>query len=409
MASVTIVGSNNQLISLSFDASANFALAQRIAAQINSSVANGTMVTASDVNGPPPALPAGAKGGYFQTTSGLVAMPAGYTTDIVTKAGSAIVFGSGAAGETILSDQHTNLTFDAAAGSGTVVAGGGTNRLLVTGPGNWSLNTGGGNDAILALGSGNDSIAAGAGHNTIQLGSGNDLVVSAGFDSIEGGSGAETVDATGSRGDFVQGNASSLFFVGGMAGATIMGGSGSDTYFGSTMHTTGGQLVVGGTAGNNLLWAGDGAATLVGGGNNDQLFAYGGSNQSLIAGAGNETLSAAFGGGNDTLTAGSGKDQLFGGSGADTFVGGSGQATITGGSGGDTFAFIKGEAGGSDLVQGIFDPSALKIDLQGYGAGAKAAALASQTVANGSVTIGLSDGTKITFQDVTSLHSSNFI
>jgi Ca2+-binding RTX toxin-like protein len=149
-------------------------------------------------------------------------------------------------------------------------------------------------------------------------------------------------------------------------------------------------------------------ATLVGGGNNDQLFAYGSQNQSLIAGSGNETLSAAFSAGNDTLTAGPGKDLLIGGAGADTFVGGAGQATVQAGFGKQVFDFINHQAGGTELVQGIFDPASIAIKLDGYGADAINQALATQTVKNGSVTISLTDGTKITFQDVTSLSKSNF-
>ena len=148
---------------------------------------------------------------------------------------------------------------------------------------------------------------------------------------------------------------------------------------------------------------------MIGGGNNDQLFAYGSVDQSLIAASGNETLSAALSTGGDTLKAGSGHDLLIGGAGADTFVGGSGHSTVTAGSGGQVFEFINHEAGGTELVQGIFDPASIQIDLQGYGHDAINRALAGQTVTNGSVTISLTDGTKVTFDDVTSLNRSNFI
>jgi len=60
-------------------------------------------------------------------------------------------------------------------------------------------------------------------------------------------------------------------------------------------------------------------------------------------------------------------------------------------------------------VQGIFDPADIRIDLQGYSHDAINRALASQTVSNGSVTISRADGSKVTFQDVTSLNHSNFI
>src|SRR5271166_5832701 len=122
MASVTILGSNNQQISLSFDPPANFALAQQLAEQINASVADGKLITASDLNGPPPALPPGTDGAYFQSTLKFVALPPGYTTDIVDVPGSAVVLGG--ADPTIMSGEATNLTFIDPSGSGTVVAGG---------------------------------------------------------------------------------------------------------------------------------------------------------------------------------------------------------------------------------------------------------------------------------------------
>lgn len=409
MASVTVLGSNNSLINLTFDSSANFALAERIAARISLGVSAGLIRTESDANGPPPVLPATISGAYLQASTGVVSLPTNYTTDLITKAGSAIVFGSGAPNEMILSSINTNLTFIAAAGSGSVVAGGGNDRLMVGGAGNWDLNTADGDDIIAATGSGKATIAAGGGHNAILLGSGHDLIIAHGDDTISGGSGAETVDASGAHSVFVTGNASHLLFVGGLGGATILGGSGSDTYFGSGTGQTGAQFVVGGADGNNYLFAGDGAATLVGGGNNDQLFAYGNSGQLLIAGAGNETLSAALSAGNNTLVGGSGQDLMIGGWGNDTFVGGSGQSTVTGGFGKDVYAFINHHAGGTELINGVFDPSAIEISLKGYASTEVAHALAHQTVTGGSVSIGLTDGTKITFQDVTALHTSNFI
>lgn len=149
-------------------------------------------------------------------------------------------------------------------------------------------------------------------------------------------------------------------------------------------------------------------ATLRGGGNNDQLYAFGAHNQLLIAASGNETLSATLSSGNDSLRAGSGKDLLIGGSGNDTFVGGSGRDTVIAGTGTSTFDFIKHHAGGTELVQGLTNIASIDIHLTGYGDKAIQQALKSQTVNDGSVTIGLSDGTRITFQDITSLSRSNF-
>jgi Ca2+-binding RTX toxin-like protein len=406
---VTIQGSTNLPVTIGFDSNSNLVLAEQIATGINAGIKSGSIVTAYDTDGTPPPVPSSVSGALVQTQAGLAILPAGYTIDLVTKPGPAVVFGNGAPGETILSDVSTDLTFLATSGSGTVVAGGGNNRVSVGGSGNWSLYTGGGTDVIAALGTVNATIGAGDGNNSILLGAGSDLILSTGKDTVVGGSGTATIDASGARSDFVQGNDLHLLFIGGAGGATILGGNGSDTYIGSAGHTDK-QLIDGGSGGKNFLFAGDGAATLIGGGNQDQLFAYGSSGQLLIAGVGNETLSAAFSSGNDTLRAASGHDLLLGGAGSDTFVGGSGHATVTAGYGGQVFQFINQSAGGTELVQGIFDPTSIKIGLDGYGSSEVSQALSNQKVVNGSLTVGLSDGTKITFQDVTSLlNKSNFV
>lgn len=412
VSSVTVHGSHATNISLSFDSTANFLLAQQMANAINTSITDGKLVTSSDTDGPPPHVPLGSSGGYFQTSTSFVALPHNYTVDLINVAGPALVIGSGAPKEMILSSIDTSLTFIAAGGSGSVVAGGGNDRLLIPGSNagsDWALYTGDGNDLISALGQGQATIGAGGGTNTILLGDGKDLIFSSGEDKIVAGGGAETVDALKATSDFVQGNASKLLFVGGHGGATILGGSGSDTYFGSTTGPAGPQLIKGGSAGNNYLVAGDGSATLAGGGSGDQLIANGTFDQMLIAGSGNETLNAAPSTGADKLVAGSGKDLLIGGGGSDTYVGGSGHSTVLAGYETSTFEFIKHQAGGPMLVTDIVDPTAIKIDLDGYGAGAANAALATQKVHNGSVTINLSDGTKVTFEDISSLNKSNFV
>ncbi len=427
--SVTVGGSTDNPVVVGFDSTSNFALAQQLAAFLNTEIADGKLVTVPDQGGTFPVLPWGVSGAYVQTTTTLAVLPTGYTTDIINKPGSAVVFGSGDPNQVILSGSSTDLTFTAASGSGTVVAGGGTTRLMISdpagqtaasasddaakpsaaNPATWTLFTGSGNDFISVQGDVNATIGAGGGQNTILLGNGRDLIVSAGSDTILGGSGAVTIDATAAKGDLVQAGASDLYFVGGAGGATILGGTGSDTYFGATATHVGKQLIEGGSGGNNFLFAGNGAATLIGGGDGDRLFAFGNSAQWLKAGVGNETLSAAASSGADTLTAGSGKTLMVGSIGADTFMGGAGQATVQAGFGADVYAFMKGHAGGSELVTGIFDPSGIKIALVGYGAGEADHALANATVKHGSITIGLTDGTKVTFQDVTSLSKSNFV
>lgn len=405
---VTVAGGSNEMVTLGFDSNENFALANQLVRQINAGIAAGRVVTSYDTDGTGPTIPAGASGALIQTSSNFVVLPYNYSIDLVTKPGPTAVLGSGAPNEMILSDVKTDLTFLANSGSGTVVAGGGDNRVSVGGAGDWSVNTGSGSDIIAALGGVNATISAGGGANAILLGDGTDLVTSISKDTVVGGSGDATIDASRAQSDFVRGDGSHLLFIGGLGGATIFGGSGSDTYLGSARQTDR-QLVVGGTDGNNFLFAGHGEGTLVGGGNNDQLFAYGSQHQSLIAGSGNETLSAAFASGPDIIRAGSGNDVLIGGSGVDTFIGSSGSTTVTIGYGKEVFEFINHKAGGTELVRGVFDPSSIKIDLEGYGKGSIDQALAHQATTNGSVTVGLSDGTRITFQNVTSLDRSNFI
>jgi len=128
---------------------------------------------------------------------------------------------------------------------------------------------------------------------------------------------------------------------------------------------------------------------LFGGGDGDQLFASGAAGQELHAGAGNETLNGVFA------------------SGADTFFASTGNTTIAGGGGPDLFVFTNGQSGGTDLIQNFMSGQDT-INLQGYGKNEVADALKSQTVAAGSVTITLSDSTKITFANVGSLTAKDF-
>jgi hypothetical protein len=150
---------------------------------------------------------------------------------------------------------------------------------------------------------------------------------------------------------------------------------------------------------------------LFAGGNNDQLYAGGGAPQLLHAASGNETLFGGFASGKDTFYAGSGSDQITGSTGQSTFVLGTGSATITASPSSSfkaMFDAINGQGGGTDLVTGLTNASQLDIQLTGYGPNEAANALAGQTTNGSSVTITLSDSTKITFTDITHLTSSNF-
>jgi Ca2+-binding RTX toxin-like protein len=422
MPSVTLLGAGHETIRLAYDSTANALIAAQIAAAISKEIEAGSVIPVDGGTGPiqvPPPLPGGKTGEFVQKYDGMSIMTPGYK-DVVVTAASATVLGSGDANEAILSSEG-ELTFIATGGSGTVVAGGGAqghghhghrsghgssggDLIIVPGSDNgaWGIYTGGGNDTVLALGGGNDTVAAGSGHNYIQLGSGLDSVLSTGSDTIGTGSGHDTINATGDAHDLVQGGTGHLLFLGGAGSVTLFGGAGSDTFVGGS----GRAIVYGGQGGNNSLLGGTGTATLFGGGAGDHLYAQGADAQALVAGIGNETLSAAMATGADSLVAGSGKDSLIGGHGNDTFFGGTGSSTMLGGSGHDIFTFVKSLNGGTDLVMNFTNLD--KIDLQGYGPNAVKDALASQTYANGSVTITLPDNTRVTFAGIADLTKGDF-
>lgn len=404
-SSVAISGAERTVVPLTFDSNSNFSVARQLAAQINADVASGALFpTYDDV--PPPTIPAGAAGGFYQTLSGSGGVPPGYTVDIVKVPGNAFVVSSGLPGQIILSDAETNLQFVAqgSAGSGTVVGGGGISTFTIApeNTGNWYLASGAGDDLIVATGSGSNTINAGAGTNTIILGPGANSVLSSGNDVIYGAldatTGVDTINALTAESTIVRGNNADIYFIGGSGGATLIGGSGSDTYFGAA--SSGPQYIRGGSAGNNYLQAAAGEATLFGGGDGDRLLARGSVSQTLVAGTGNETLSALAGTGADSLVAGSGRTLLVGGTGADTFVGGSGSSTIQPLASDSTFEFIRGSAGGDAVVQDITDPQSIKIELTNYQNRESAYALNHQQVAGNSLVVRLSDGTRITFEDV---------
>ena len=85
------------------------------------------------------------------------------------------------------------------------------------------------------------------------------------------------------------------------------------------------------------------------------------------------------------------------GSGADSVLGGSGASTITGGSGSDVFAFIKGHAGGSEVIIGFTASDNLAFAGYGY----TGASLPVETVGAFGDVITLTDGTTITLAGYT--------
>lgn len=257
------------------------------------------------------------------------------------------------------------------------------NNLLQVG---WaSTAIGGGNGDTIAIDAPGyvprDLIVAGPGRETITDNGGAPGVVSAtfgGFDTIFGGSGADSVTLSKPWEEFLGGTGSATVgMTPSTGGDTILGGTGRLTVLANDSQAS---LIVGGSAGDNLLISLQSADTLVGAGNGDQLVEEGSfDNNYMIAGAGNETLRAEGASGGHSI-----------------FVAGSGNALMSVsqqfGRVGDLFAFFNGHAGGTDTISGLGTGT---IGLGGYGANAASAALAGQADIGGNANILLGDGTRI--------------
>lgn len=123
---------------------------------------------------------------------------------------------------------------------------------------------------------------------------------------------------------------------------------------GEVIDGSGGNGPISGTAGNDLVTAGDGNNAVFGGAGNDiidggdgnDLLFGGDHDDQLTAGSGNNFLSG--GDGDDRLQAGAGNDLLTGDAGNDFLGGGDGNDLLSGGDGDDTLD----AGGGNDLVNG---------------------------------------------------------
>ena len=149
-------------------------------------------------------------------------------------------------------------------------------------------------------------------------------------------------------------------------------------------------------------------ATLIGGSGNDTFFLNNGATGTLaVAGTGNTTIIGGTGantyiGGNASTA----NVVIFGGSGNETMFGGAGHETLYGGGGSNLFAFTASSSlGGGNNVIGDFNVAKDHLSFQGYGSATQI--LANSTVSNGSTIISLTDGTKVTLVGVTSLNNSN--
>ena len=263
-------------------------------------------------------------------------------------------------------------------GNDSISAGIGNDTLYGQG-GNDTISGGDGGDTIYgddgpysATTDGNDHLDGGAGNDTIYGDGGDDTILGgAGNDSLNGGSGANYIDG-GDGNDSITGDgdptntADNLpdVLIGGSGddyisaayGDTVDGGTGTDTLgfsgLGATTGitadfsqlTNGGTLTIGGATISGIEYV-DG----IGGSNYDDT---------LVAGAtsiANGYLYIYGYAGNDTLTGSSGNDNIDGGDGDDTLIGGPGQDILIGGSGTDTYIGTAADLNGDSILS--LDPS----------------------------------------------------
>lgn len=129
------------------------------------------------------------------------------------------------------------------------------------------------------------------------------------------------------------------------AAATVLGGSGNDTFRGSSSKDS-----ISGGAGNDALVGAGGNDTIDGGDGNDTLTATGTNNDVLIGGAGADTITGAQG--NDSIDGGAGNDLVVVSTAVTTDL--TSADTVNGGEGTDYFS-----------IEGDIDGAGVSLDLSG--------------------------------------------
>jgi hypothetical protein len=195
----------------------------------------------------------------------------------------------------------------------------------------------------------------------------------------------------GDAGATITGGAAPLHFVGGTGAVSVVGGAGNTTMFGATSDAN--SVLIGGS-GNNTLVGGMGASTLIGGAGNALEFTGGTGPALLVGAAGTSAINGTGGSGAEIVLVVGGKTVVALNGAADTVVGGTGATTVVGGAGADVYGFIKGHAGGAEIIGGL--KSTDSIVFGGYGS----APIASEAVQNGSDVIALNDGTVVTLEGI---------
>ncbi|MBP7000590.1 M10 family metallopeptidase [Amaricoccus sp.] len=213
-----------------------------------------------------------------------------------------------------------------------IVCGAGNDTLYGTAGANY-LYAGAGNDVVQGN-SGADSIYGATGNDTLYGEAGADYLNGGdGDDVLVGGDGNDVLDGGGgSDAAYGEGGDDYIYAVLGTP-ETIDGGSGVDTL--DTAYYSFDYVVNLATGLTN--WIGESflnMENLISGVGNDTLTGTSGANV-IRGGAGNDVING--GGGNDQLRGEDGADTLLGGSGADNLDGGAGIDSMNGGTGNDTY------------------------------------------------------------------------
>ena len=330
-----------------------------------------------------------------------------FGTDLINVASGNSTVNAGANNPTIFLGTGA-AQFNGGSGSATVVVGAAAATLNGAGGSQLWMQAGGG----LVNSTGADTIIGGSGAATVNASSGNDFVFAGnGLLKFLTGSGVSTILGAANGTASMFGGSGSLIDIG--YGATnFTGGSGADTIaaFGGSATITGGSgtdVFLGAPGGQNQITGGSGRATIFGGGEGDVLTAGSGPGDVIQAGGGAETISALGSSGSETFYGGPGSDLFLMGSGTTQLLTGTGSDTIAAGGGTELIAFSVGNHA-TALIEN-FTVGTDFISFVGFAAGTAATALAAATVTNGSEKLVLSDGTQITFQNVTGLSSSSFL
>jgi Ca2+-binding RTX toxin-like protein len=242
---------------------------------------------------------------------------------------------------------------------------------------------------------------SGAGKGTVlNVVSGQNTIMAGGADTISAGNASVVVFAN-HNGATVQGGTGSTYFIGGSGAVSVSGGSGDTTMFGGT--GTADTILRAGSGQNYLLGGfGSGNTTLVGGSGPAWEFAAGTGPTTMYAGSSTTIMVGVTGTGPELMKTGTGNALIGLNANSDTVIGGSGASTVLGGTGTDIYSFVKGQAGGTELITNFKVGKDALIFSPEYG-GHAVASEAVETLAGWgrSDVIQLTDGTTITLVGVT--------